>query len=118
MHHPRARLAASSRALSAVPALHCPALQAEGKGEDAALGPDGREPGEEPTGCEDGATGTALGVGAAAAVDYPGGTYWALPAAPRIAMLHALVNDVLECGELRCERGRTAGLGRPEEWAA
>ena len=34
-------------------------------------------------------------------VDYPGGSYWAVPAEARVGMLHALVHDALECAEMR-----------------
>ena len=57
----------------------------------------------------------ALGAGGAAAipaVDYPEGGYWALPAAARVGMLHTLVHDALECGELRWVVG--CGLPRTQ----
>ena len=54
----------------------------------------------------------ALGAGGAAAipaVDYPEGGYWALPVAARVGMLHTLIHDALECGELRCVGGWVGG---------
>ncbi|KAL4448632.1 hypothetical protein ABPG75_005851 [Micractinium tetrahymenae] len=78
--------------------------QAEGEEEEAAAAPSAGEAGEEAMEVDCGAAGAAaaaLGVGSATAVDYPGGSYWGLPAEARIGMLHALVNDALECGELR-----------------
>ncbi|KAL4424642.1 hypothetical protein ABPG77_002260 [Micractinium sp. CCAP 211/92] len=74
--------------------------QAESEEDVAAAAAAGDESGEAME-VDGGAVGAALGVGSATAVDFPGGSYWALPAAARIAMLHALVNDALECGELR-----------------
>ena len=53
----------------------------------------------------------ALGAGGAAAipaVDYPEGGYWALPVAARVGMLHTLIHDALECGELRWVGGWAA----------
>jgi hypothetical protein len=57
----------------------------------------------------------ALGAGGAAAipaVDYPEGGYWALPVAARVGMLHTLIHDALECGELRWVGGCVGGLPR------
>ena len=73
------------------------ALEAGPEGSDEAAGEAGA------------AEGGVLGVGgaapAAAEDDYPAGGYWALPAAARVGMLHALVNDALETDELRWALG-------------
>ncbi len=84
----------------AIPVTHPLFCQAESEEDVAAAAAAGDESGEAME-VDGGAVGAALGVGSATAVDFPGGSYWALPAAARIAMLHALVNDALECGELR-----------------
>jgi hypothetical protein len=38
-------------------------------------------------------------------VAYPLGGYWGVQPAVRVAMLHALVHDALDCGEVRCGSG-------------
>lgn len=100
-------------ALPSRPLLRHPlSWQAEGEQEGAAAAAAADEPGEGPMEVDGGTTDAALGVGCAPAVDFPGGSYWGLPAAARVAMLHALINDALECGELRRGPGRE-GWGCP-----